>query len=167
MSKSLEEHAKLRESKASPLAKRRTAKPATKKRATACAEVSTGGIWTATPPIAHAGRSLDVPRRKVGGVAVGAKSCKNPRSETELSHCSWVVHQVCAEAHAFLVEDVEIDGAQVAYSNGCSLQGVPHHHGSQVLAAVMDRWPSFSRFGSRKLPRNLPHRRQRSLSSSW
>ena len=41
-----------------------------------------------------------------------------------------------------LVEDVEIDS-----------QGAQHHHGSQLLAAVMDRWPSFSRFGSRKLSR--------------
>ena len=29
----------------------------------------------------------------------------------------------------------------------------PLHHGSQVLAAVMGRWPLFSRSGSRKLPR--------------
>ena len=49
------------------------------------------------------------------------------------------------------------DGALVAYSNGCFVQGVQHHSGSQLLAAVMDRWPSFSRFGSNKLPRNLPH----------
>ena len=27
-----------------------------RKRAIACANVSTGGLWTATPPIAHAGR---------------------------------------------------------------------------------------------------------------
>ena len=52
-----------------------------------------------------------------------------------------------------LVEDVEFDGALVAYSNDCFVQGVQHHHGSQLLAAMMDRWPSFSRFGSRKLPR--------------
>ena len=31
------------------------------------------------------------------------------------------------------------------------------HHGSQLLAAVMDRWPSFCRFGSSKLPRDHPH----------
>ena len=52
-----------------------------------------------------------------------------------------------------LVADVEIDGALVAYSNDCFLQGVQHHHGSQLLAPVMGRWPSFSRFGSRKLAR--------------
>ena len=28
---------------------------------------------------------------------------------------------------------------------------------SIILVVVMDRWPSFSRFGSRKLPRNHPH----------
>ena len=52
-----------------------------------------------------------------------------------------------------LAEDVEVDGAPVAYSNNCSGQGVQHHHGSQLLAAVMDCWLSFSRFGSSKLPR--------------
>ena len=52
-----------------------------------------------------------------------------------------------------LVADGEIDAALVAYSNDCFLQGAQHHHGSQLLAAVMDRWPSFSRFGSRILPR--------------
>ena len=48
-----------------------------------------------------------------------------------------------------LAEDVKIDGALVAYSNDCFLQGVQHHHGSQLLAVVTDLWPSFSRFGSR------------------
>ena len=38
-----------------------------------------------------------------------------------------------------LVEDVEVDGALVAYSNDCFVQGVQHHHGSQLRAAVMDR----------------------------
>ena len=41
----------------------------------------------------------------------------------------------------------------VVYSNDCFVQGVQHHHGSQLLAAVMDRWPSFSRSGSRKRSR--------------
>ena len=35
----------------------------------------------------------------------------------------------------------------------CFLQGVQHHHCSLLLAAVVDCWPSFSLFGSRKLPR--------------
>ena len=48
-----------------------------------------------------------------------------------------------------LVADGVIDGALVAYSNDCLLLGVQHHQGFQLLAAVMDRWPSFSRFGSR------------------
>ena len=37
-----------------------------------------------------------------------------------------------------LDEDVEIDGALVAYSNDF-VQGFQHHHGSQLLATVMDR----------------------------
>ena len=52
-------------------------------------------------------------------------------------------------------ENVEIDAALAAYSNDCFVQGVHHHRGSQLLAAVMDRWPSCSRFRSRKLPRFL------------
>ena len=46
-----------------------------------------------------------------------------------------------------LVEDIEIDGALFAYSNDWFVQGVQHHHGSQLLAAVMDRWPSNGRVG--------------------
>ena len=42
-----------------------------------------------------------------------------------------------------LVDDVKIDGALVAHSNECFLGGVQHHHGSQLFAAEMDRWPSF------------------------
>ena len=48
-----------------------------------------------------------------------------------------------------LDEDVEIDGALVEYSKNCVAQGILHHHGSRRVAAVIDRWPSFSRFGSR------------------
>ena len=64
--------------------------------------------------------------------------------ETELSNRSWVAPQVCTE-------DFEIDGTLVAY----------------LLAAVMDRWLSFTRLGSRKLPRFhrcVQERRQLTLS---
>ena len=37
-----------------------------RKRASTYAEVRTGCVWPATPPFAHAGRSFDVPRWKVG-----------------------------------------------------------------------------------------------------
>ena len=85
----------------------------------------------------------------VGGIALGAKRCEHTRSGT-------VNHQTALgtflksvkERALHLVEDVEVDGALVAYSNDCFVQGVQHHHGSQLLAAVMDRWPSFSRFES-------------------
>ena len=53
-----------------------------------------------------------------------------------------------------LVEDVEVFGAQNAYPKDCFVLGFQHHHGAQLLAAVMARWPSFSRFGSSQLPRN-------------
>ena len=82
-------------------------------------------------------------RREVGRVALGVKSLKKPRSETESPN--W---------HSFpLVGDGEIDGAFVAYSNDCFLQGVHYHHGSHLLAAVTDRRPSCSRFVSVQFPR--------------
>ena len=46
--------------------------------------------------------------------------------------------QVCKGARARLDED---NDARVAYSNDCFVLGVQHYHGSQLLAAVMDRWP--------------------------
>ena len=62
-------------------------------------------------------------------------------------------HKCVKERVLPLVEDVETDGSLVAYSNDCFDKGVQHHHGSLLLAAVMDRWRLFSRFGPRKLPR--------------
>ena len=53
-----------------------------------------------------------------------------------------------------LDEDVEVNDAQVVYPNDCSVPEVQHHHGSQLLAANIDRWLSSTRFGSNRLPRN-------------
>ena len=69
-------------------------------RATTCAEVRTGGFWTTTPPIAHAGRSFDASRWKVGRIAPGAKSCEVTRSATELANRSWDFFRVCKGARA-------------------------------------------------------------------
>ena len=80
-----------------------------RKRATAGAEVRTGCVWATAPPIAHAGRSLDVSRWRVGRIAPGAKTCEDPRSATEFSNRS----------RDPVVEDVEIDKALVACSNDC------------------------------------------------
>ena len=121
---------------ARPLAKRWTATPATK---TSFLCRSPHGQFRDDDITA-----CDVSRRKIGRIAPGGKSCEDTRSATESSNRSWKVLQVCS-----LVEDVEIDGVLVAYSNDCSAQGVQHHNGSQLLAAVMHRWS--------KLPRNHPH----------
>ena len=56
--------------------------------------------WTTTPPFAHAARPLDVSRWKVGGVALGAKSCEDTRSTTGLSNRSWDLSQIRAETRA-------------------------------------------------------------------
>ena len=104
-----------------------------------------GGSWTTTPPSAHADRSFDVSRRRVEKVAAGARSCENQRSGTVLK---------CVKKNVLpLGENVEIDGTLVAYSRNCFAQGIPHHHGLQLLSAEMDRWPVFSRSCSSKLQR--------------
>ena len=46
------------------------------------------------------------------------------------------------------VEDVEIDGAVVAYSKDCFVQRVQHHNGLQLLAAVMDAGRHSAAMGS-------------------
>ena len=121
-------------------------------RATTSDEVRTVNFGTMTSPLAHLGRSsLDVSRKKVGRIAE-AKSCGSTRSTAESSTTLLKKFLKLAPKRTLpLVEDVEIDGTLVAYSNECFVQGVEHHRVSQLLAAVMDRWPSFTRFGSTKL----------------
>ena len=64
----------------------------------------------------------------------------------------------CVKERSLLpVKDVEIDDAQVAYPKDCAVVGIQCHHGSQLRATVMDRWPSLSRPGSSELPRNHLH----------
>ena len=70
---------------------------------------------------------------------------------------SWKIPQYCTEAHTFSGQVRKIGGILAAYSNDSFAQGVQRHIGSQFLAAVMDRWPSYSRFGSCKLPMNHHH----------
>ena len=71
-----------------------------RKRATTCAGVCTGGVWTTTPPFAHACQSIDVSRLKVGRTAPGTKSREDTRSTTEVSNRSWDVPQICKGASA-------------------------------------------------------------------
>ena len=127
---------------------RRTAKPATKSPSNR-AEVRTGGVWATTPPFAHAVRSFEVSRGKDGRVSLGTKSCEDTRSTTELSNHSWDVPQ-CVQQRA---PSGRRRGNRRWF--GCVFERLlcPGSSASPFLAAVMDRWPSFSRFGSRKLPR--------------
>ena len=141
-------YAKLRECKASPLAKRRTVKLATETDHYLCRSPHKWFLGNDTTACA-CWMIIDVSSWKVRSV----KSCEDTRSVTESSNRSWEILQNCTEAMLPLVEDVEIDFALVAYSNDCIHHGLQHHHGSHLLAAVMDRWPSFSRFASRKLPK--------------
>ena len=96
--------------------------------------------WTATTvnfgtsPPAHLNRSYpDVSRRKVGRIAPEAKQ----------------VPQVLKERALHLDEDVKVNDAQVVHPNDCFVPEIQHHHGSQLLATVMDRWLSSSRLGSK------------------
>ena len=99
-----------------PAGKEEDGRDQRRRRAAVSAEVRTGGLWKSTPPFAHADRSFDVSRWKVERVAPRTMGCER-RSyliarRTFLKWMKW---------RAFpLVEDVEIDGALVAYSNNCS-----------------------------------------------
>ena len=67
------------------------------------------------------------------------------------------VPPVCKGERAPPGRDVEVNDARIVYPNDCFVLEVQHHHGSQLLAAVMDRWLSCSRFGPNSLPRKYPH----------
>ena len=122
-----------------------------------CAEVRTVNFGTMITTQPNLGRSsLDVSRRKVGRIAE-AKSCGCTRSNAESSKRSWKVPQVYAEAHASSGRRRRHRRCSGRVFQQLLCPGVQHHHGSQLLAAVMVRWPSFSRFGSRKQPRNYSH----------
>ena len=64
------------------------------------------------------------------------ESLLDTRSATELPNCSWDVPQMCKEARA-------PSGRTIALSREFSI--------TQRVAAVMDLWLSFSRFGFRKV----------------
>ena len=62
-----------------------------RKRASSCAEVRTGSVWTTAQPSAHAGRF---------DVAPAAKSCEDTGNTTELSNRSWDAPQICEGTRA-------------------------------------------------------------------
>ena len=73
----------------------------------------------------------------------------------------WVYHYLTTlckflkflmERTLHLDEDVEVNDAHVVYPNDYFVLEVQHHHGSQLVAAEMDRWLSSSRFGSNRQP---------------
>ena len=107
-------------------------------RAITCAEVHTDSSWTTTPPPSHSGFSPDVQKWKLESITREAKSCEAR---------SWTAPQV-------------YNGALAPPGQGRRrnfVLEIQHHQGSQLLAAMMARWPSFSRFGSSQLPRNHLH----------
>ena len=129
-------HAKLRESEASPLAKEEDSETTDENGPLL---VPRSALYC-TGRQHHRLRMLDdhwMCRDGVGRSAPGTKSCENTGSTTELSSRSWDAPQICNGARA----------PSGRMTSKCSVQEVQHHHGSQLLAAVMDRWPSFSRFG--------------------
>ena len=139
MSKSLEELARevaRVQPTPAPLAKRRTVGPATK--AGHCRCRSPHGWFLddeITGCVAQVDRSFDVSRWKDGRVAPGAKSCETPRIATNFSIRGWDVPQVCEGACA-----PSGRRRRSRRYSGRVLGNSQHHQGSQLLAAVMDRW---------------------------
>ena len=143
-------HATFRESKPRPLAKRRTAKPATK-RASPRAEVRTGSVRSAAPPSADAGRPFDVSRWKVGRIAPGERTARTLAARRNHQTAFWTFLKLVQERALPLVEDVEIDGALVAYSNDCFVQECSFTMVHSFFAAAIDRWLSGQPLWVRKL----------------
>ena len=98
---------KLHGFKASPRAKRKTAGL---------------GFWTTTPPFAHADRPLMWQSGQLEESLLERKVVRTLAARWS----SWLL----------LAENVEIDGALVANSNDCFVQGVQHYHGLQPLAGT-------------------------------
>ena len=71
--------------------------------------------------------------------------CRDGKLEESLLKATSCVGLKCAKERALhLVEDVEVNDAQVVHPNDCFVPEVQHHHGSQLLAAEMNRWLSES-----------------------
>ena len=121
-------------------------------RAIACAEVRS--FLTMTSPLAHLGRpSRDVRVGKLVEYLLKRRAVRALAARQSHLTALGKFLKLVKERALHLDEDVEVNDAQVESPNGCFLE-FQHHHGSQLLAAVVDRWPSFSRFGSSQLPRN-------------
>ena len=124
-----------REFKASPLEKIGRQRNQRRKRATACAQVSMGVVLMVTSLM-----SPDGSRKR----HFRAKNCENLAARRNYKLRSGRSSSSCGDA--------EIDGVWSQSRTIAFCKRVQHHHCSQFLAAVMDRWSSFSRFCSRTLP---------------
>ena len=64
------------------------------------AKVCTHGVWTSTPPFAHADRPFNVAKWTVGRITPGGKSCEILRCAMEFSNRAWDVPQGCTRTPA-------------------------------------------------------------------
>ena len=80
--------------------------------------------------------SVDVSRRKVGRIAPEAKSCEGTGNATESSNRSTWSRTSQSTMPELCIRTITL---------------------SWEFNIMVDRWPSFSRFGSSKLQRNHPH----------
>ena len=93
-----------------------------RKQATAVAEVRTGGFRTTTPPFAHADPSFDVSRWKVENLLLERTAARTLAARRFYQTALRTFLKCVKENVLTLGEDVEIDGALVAYSRNCFLQ---------------------------------------------
>ena len=127
--------------KASPLAKRRTAKPETK--AGHCLyRIQHGRFLDCDTTVAHAGRPWDVSRRKLEESLLEQEPSQSDGTIRLLSNRS---SNLCRRARSFWSK-TKLTVPWLRIPSTAFFQGVQHHHGSQLLAVVMDCWSSFSCF---------------------
>ena len=110
-----------------------------RKRSITCAEVRTGNFGTMTSPLAHLGRSSrDVSSWKVGRVALERRAVRALAARQSHPTALGKFLTSVKEHRLQLDEGVEVNDARVVYPNEYFVLEVQHHHGSQLLAAVMD-----------------------------
>ena len=152
-STSLEKLARLRRDRGQPAGKEGDSETSDENEPSLVPKSARGGFWTTTPPPARFGRSREGKLEE----SPEAKSCEALAAGRSHQTALGKFLKSVKERALHLVENVEVNDARVAHRSDCFVLGVQHHHGSQLLAAVKDRWPSFSRFGSSRLPKNHPH----------
>ena len=130
-----------------------------RKRAAAGADVRIGGFWTSAPRLCRLICHLVCRNGKLNQLVL-QRTAAGTLAARRVNQTTVGTFLKCVDENVLpLEEDVEIDGALVAYSKKkkCFALGIPHPIEFRLLASVKDRWPLFSRSEFNRLLRNYLH----------